>query len=120
MGAGLARQAAQRHPQLPRLAGQSIRKAFDPHFYRWVVIEVGDRKIGLIQTKTDWRKPSTMDLIMGALWSLSYWMNYRDAVSTVAMPMIGCGLGGLPKKEVLEAIKNNLWQVEERVELWDP
>lgn len=91
MGAGVAKQAAVRWPWLPVRLGACIGyaggvsvRAF-PTDGLWVVA---------FPTKRDWRIASDMALIEGLLPSLLR-LTEHYGWRTVALPRLGCGLGGL-------------------------
>ena len=88
MGAGLAKQAADRFPGLAArygllLAQNEPRAAFP----NWRIVTV--------PTKHHWRDPSTVDLVEHAVTWLTTWAE-RTHPTRVAVPALGCGLGGLP------------------------
>lgn len=61
--------------------------------------ENGERWFLLFPTKTDWRKPSPLDGIEeGLQWLVKNCE--KEGVQSLAMPALGCGLGGLEWEEV--------------------
>jgi len=97
MGAGLARQASIRYPELPNIFG------------RWVsvhgnvpceYITDSGQTIVSLPTKNDWRDDSDLDLIVDSLIAIS---NMFPDMS-IAMTRPGCGLGGLDWAAVRHAI----------------
>jgi len=61
----------------------------------------------LFATKKDWKNPSEMKWIRSGLRHFAEY--YKDKVITsVAFPLIGCGLGGLDEKKVIKLIKKEL------------
>jgi hypothetical protein len=99
MGSGIALQAAQRYPDLPRELGaflrHPIRGAPVAHFPAY--------RLSCLPTKTDWRRPSDLDLIdrglrqfLADLPSLP-----ETAPGPIALPLLGCGLGQLRSSDVL-------------------
>lgn len=70
-------------------------------------------------TKEFWRRPSTYDYIdqgLGALQSnLKEW-----SVGSLAMPALGCGLGGLEWAEVKKLIVNRLETESILIEVYEP
>ena len=67
-------------------------------------------------TKTDWRKPSKLDYIDQGLQALVDEIKARG-IESIAIPPLGCGLGGLPWEQVLPRIEQALSQVPD-VEAW--
>lgn len=76
-------------------------------------------KIVFFATKGGWRLPSRIEYIEEGLVEmkrqLPTWL-----VSSVAMPAVGCGLGGLAWREVKERIQKHLSGVETRIEVYEP
>lgn len=58
-------------------------------------------------TKRDWRKPSQIDWIRWGLADLRDWLA-ENHVQSVAIPALGCGLGGLAWEDVKKEIENFL------------
>ena len=109
MGAGLAKQAKIKYPELPRLAGKWIKASnLEYGLYGWTVINLKDRQVGLLQTKKDWRDPSNITLILDSLIALQYYMTYLEPEVTVAMPLPGIGLGGLSRTAVVKCLEEFL------------
>jgi O-acetyl-ADP-ribose deacetylase (regulator of RNase III) len=54
-------------------------------------------------TKDDWRNPSKMEYVCEGLEALDAVLRDRD-IRSVAIPALGCGLGGLPWDEVRKAV----------------
>lgn len=88
MGAGLAKQAAERYPDLPKELG---------NHYRQKGVNVGITlvyacRIIAFPTKFDWKKNSDLALIESGLKELKFWIlnEYK-----IICPWLGCGLGGL-------------------------
>lgn len=89
MGAGLARQAVARYPNLPEVLGKCIRA--NPkqrvHSIRHDVLT--------FQTKDDWRDPARLDLIEQSAAELVVLANKMPHWRTIALPRVGCGNGEL-------------------------
>ena len=75
------------------------------------------QNIVLFPTKDDWRKPSKLNWIKEGLCSFSDWLHnspteltkFRQGLpTTIVMPALGCGLGGLDFEQVTDEIKS--WQ----------
>lgn len=91
MGAGLARQAADRFPALRCDYGRSISSG-KPHY-----IDHACRLI-CVPTKTDWRGPATLARVESAVAFL--YEAAPDIEAPIAVPRLGCGLGGLNWNDV--------------------
>jgi len=56
-----------------------------------------------LPTKTSWRLPSDIELIRKGLTELKWYVT-REDIKMFALPLLGCGLGGLDPNDVLEVI----------------
>lgn len=97
MGAGVAKQAAERYPELPpwwakQVAG-GMRSGFRamPHGGRW---------LGCMVTKNDWWKPSSLLLVEAGCRELRVWMDEHPEVKYALVPMPGTQNGGLSEQSV--------------------
>lgn len=94
MGAGVAKQAAERWPWLALSLGNRLRRD-SPRRAAMTYFEVGETlSVVCLPTKRDWRDPADLDLIRieaGRLVACADLCRWR----TVALPRLGCGLGGL-------------------------
>lgn len=90
MGAGLAKQAADRYPELAKDLGDHIRVFDDVLFTSLPIV--------CLPTKHDWRRPSQLRWIERGCIALKEFadlltsVNYHNAI---LLPQLGCGLGGL-------------------------
>ncbi len=112
MGAGTAKTAAQKIPDLPKLIGNSIVAKEDYHIRIFM-----EHSVGCIQTKRFWGDPSPIDLVENSL--------VRLCIIATAMPDLnfhlprpGCGLGGLKwedVKKLAEILPDNcfVWNIED-------
>ena len=69
-----------------------------------------------LPTKTHWKYPSRYEYIVaGLLWIRNNFDKLQRAlgrpIKTIAMPFVGCGLGGLSKHKVLRLIANYLYDL---------
>ncbi len=97
MGAGLAKQAAERFPSLPRLLGQSLRSTGNTHYL------FPSMRIITFPTKYHWRHSSDLTLIRTSIGRLALALD-RSNIEEVYCPRIGCGLGRLQWDVVRDAI----------------
>jgi len=101
MGAGLAKQFADRYPQIIR----PYRHACEAGLMtigkvQWV--NAGDKWIVNFPTKTHWKyKSHYQDIVLG----LADLSRNPYLLDTIAIPALGCGLGGLDFAKVLPLIK---------------
>lgn len=98
MGAGIARQAAERYPGIDRRLGEQLREqgARTELLHRagqepW---PAETRALVALPTKRDWRDPSDLGLIESGVRELAELAD-REGCRSVALPQPGCGLGGL-------------------------
>lgn len=113
MGAGLARQAATRYPSLAawyRNACATASPCGTIHVYRQ-----GERTLICLPTKDHWRESSDLDLMHDGLVALAaytrsfrYGRSLRKPFGALAVPMLGCGLGGLAWGAVRPVIERDL------------
>jgi O-acetyl-ADP-ribose deacetylase (regulator of RNase III) len=97
MGAGVALDAKRRFPGLPAALGRLVRAKGNRPF---ICVEEG---VMSFPTKRHWKDPSDPKLILNsARWAQSLANRMRTRV--VAMPRVGCGLGGLAWDEVKKVI----------------
>lgn len=68
-------------------------------------------------TKLHWKDPSQYGYIHQSLQALAQWLK-QEAIASVAMPRIGCGLGGLDWRVIEQVIRSQLNDVETLVELY--
>jgi hypothetical protein len=85
MGAGVAAQAVQRFPMLPRELGAKLRKGNHVYYF-------DHYKLLTFPTKNHWRNPSTVELIEDSVREL---LTYINPALRYAMPRVGTGEGGL-------------------------
>ena len=103
MGAGLAKQAAERWLYLPKDLGEHIRMFNDILFL--------SRPIICLPTKHDWRKPSQLEWIERGCIELR---NFADLLTSIdhhnaiLLPTLGCGLGGLDWERQVRPVVDSL------------
>lgn len=76
-------------------------------------------QIILFATKGAWRNPSQYEYIETGLDHLKTYLGIWG-LSSIAMPAIGCGLGGLAWPRVKELIEIHLHDVPARIEVYEP
>jgi O-acetyl-ADP-ribose deacetylase (regulator of RNase III) len=99
-GAGLALAFKRRYP---KAEAEFVRSSKSWQEGEVLVVEVGTpeapRAVAYVPTKYHWREPSDLDLVDAGLRGLAAKLAERGDAS-VAMPALGCGLGGLPWADV--------------------
>lgn len=91
MGAGVAKQAAERWPWLATSLGRQIEMSSGPAV---VCFSTATAFLLLVPTKHDWRAPSTLELVESGVRTMIDLVD-RHGWRSIAMPRLGCGLGGL-------------------------
>lgn len=116
MGAGLAKQFAKRFPQMCDdyyiRCTHKLVKPGEPYLYRQEPQNVLN-----FPTKRHWRDYSRLADIVAGLQHLE--QHYVDwAIESLAVPALGCGLGGLPWEQVRPLLVEHLEQLTIPVELY--
>lgn len=103
MGAGIARQARDRFPELDRALGAAVLATGDP--YGLLVSPFWPKaKLGAFRTAGDWTAGSSPALIDFAAHKLLEWCRGHPA-ARVHLDMPGVGLGKLPRDLVLPLLE---------------
>lgn len=98
MGAGIAKEAADRFPDLPRRLGENISKYGNRLFiYR-------DIRIITFPTKHDWKDKSDLELIRKSCRELME-VAHKFGIERISLPKPGCSNGGLSWDDVRPAIE---------------
>lgn len=73
-------------------------------------------KVLLFPTKIHWKNPSLMEYVVDGLKYLAE--NYEKMdIKSIAIPAIGCGLGGLNWEDVKEQITSVLSELDNKIEI---
>ena len=106
MGAGLAKQFAVRWPFLlaDYKAACARRACRIGRVHLWQMPGVERRWIANLPTKRHWRDPSRYSYVQAGLQDLVVQLR-RLGVRSIAIPALGCGLGGLDFERVLPMIE---------------
>ena len=113
MGKGLALEFLRRYPENFRhYAAACARKRLKPGG----ILVFGPqtrapRYIANLATKDHWRNPSKLEYVERGMADLALWLSQNVAlkqVDSIAIPALGCGLGGLEWNEVLPVIRTAL------------
>ena len=106
MGAGLAKKFAQFYPNMEKeyKAICHADKLKVGQIFMWTIdAHDGLRYIFNLPTKVHWKDPSKMQYIRHGVTELIRLMSEHE-ISSVAIPAIGCGLGGLKWDDVFKEI----------------
>lgn len=98
MGAGVAKQAADRFPDLPRLYGVAL-KEFGHHVDYWDCF-----KLFVFPTKHHWQDPADLKLIEQSARELMQQLNEDDFTGPIYLPRPGTGLGGLDWESQVKSV----------------
>lgn len=97
MGAGLAKQAATRYPDLPSWLGQRLMRFGNrPHCFRSI-------RLITFPTKGNWQQPSSLQLITDSLHAIRTILDHEH-IARLYCPRPGCGRGQLEWPLVKETI----------------
>jgi hypothetical protein len=108
MGAGVAKQAAERYPDLPYELGEFIAGCIK-HGRGPLPVFVARYNLISLPTKVDWRAPSELGFVEEMLDKLANDLFGTYPVSQdVVMPRPGCGLGGLRWEDVKPICERHL------------
>ena len=72
-----------------------------------------------IPTKIHWQSPSDYRYITAGAQAISKVIK-RLHITSIGIPALGCGLGGLDFNKVLEIIQNQLYGVEAKIYIYPP
>lgn len=115
MGAGLAKAFADRFPAILKQYQQVCRqKGLEPGGVWWAELppsDSGPRWIAHMATKDDWRAPSRLGWVEAGLVQLGAGIRARGLTS-IAVPALGCGLGGLNWNDVRPLLERHLSGLE--------
>lgn len=103
MGKGIALEAKNRFPGIDIDWGLIVRVCPNENKTSYFPFN----RLVMFQTKTDWKLPSTIEIIKASLHNLLSLMNTYN-IKSVYLPRIGCGNGGLNWEEDIKPIIKNL------------
>jgi hypothetical protein len=115
MGAGIAKAAADKYPDLPAWYGQKCRK----YQADTAVLPYKPGKLFLFPTKPladqpwmSWKQDASLDLIRQSTTQLALWLEIlqRDGkfIKPVGVPLVGCQNGNLKPKQVVPILQKYL------------
>jgi O-acetyl-ADP-ribose deacetylase (regulator of RNase III) len=80
----------------------------------------GQRTIVNFPTKRDWKNPSEYAYIESGLWELAAWLDQAKEIKSIAIPALGCGLGGLEWSTVKKMIELQLAGFTQDIYVYEP
>lgn len=111
MGAGLAKAFKDRYPHMNEQYEVKCKLGLlKPGMLDVYIVDSSPKYIINFPTKNDWRSPSLMEYIYDGVSALHYEV-WRWNIKSVAIPALGCGLGGLDWKDVKPVLADldNIW-----------
>ena len=120
MGAGIALEGKLRWPAMyERYVERCLKNEIRPGVLNWWESDLTEDRVLCFPTKASWKQPSQIDFIKKGL--DTFIDEYADkGVTSIAMPHLGCSLGGLTWEEVRPLIVEKLDSLEGlEVELWE-
>lgn len=91
MGAGLAKQAAERYPYLPKKWGEWVKNGWQQTDQ---LMDIQSGLLGVV-TKNNYKESSSLELIEQSLIMLKKFHCTPPKYNRTVSPYLGCGLGGL-------------------------
>ena len=105
MGAGIAKQFAERYPTCPESFGSHVsRRGNTPR----LILQISGPHIISNPTKHHWKDSSPLDLIYSSACLVKRIVDEQDYSSVLSTPP-GCGLGGLSWEEVEPVLQRAGW-----------
>ena len=122
MGAGLALQFKHKYPQnyvaYRRAYQERSLVVGQPFVYSRTDVS-NPKYIVNFPTKEHWKEPSSIEFISAGMEKLARWCE-ETKVASIAIPALGCGLGGLHWDEVKPIIVENLTDISDLAVLLYP
>jgi O-acetyl-ADP-ribose deacetylase (regulator of RNase III) len=124
MGAGIAKEFKNRYPEMFVEYAKLCKKGRIRVGEVWVWCEseshhVKPNYIVNFPTKDDWKQPSQLNWIVAGLDNLKNHVIMKE-IASLAMPALGCNLGGLKFADVRMAVENSLGDGPVAVTLFEP
>lgn len=117
-GAGLAKQMRLHFPDYHRLYLEDCNTGELIVGRPTIIIPDQRTEIILFPTKNNWRNPSEYEYIRDGLWEIKKMVEEGEIIDTIAMPKIGCGLGGLDWNTVYFMIESILGDLQVDIEVY--
>lgn len=118
MGKGLAKVFKERRPAMFREYREACKRG-EVRPGRPLLHRDGDRQVLCVPTKDDFDRPSTLEIVEAGLRAI------RDrfaewGITSLALPALGCGLGGLAWADVKPLIESVLEELPIEIEVYEP
>lgn len=119
-GAGLAKQWAIRYPQQHKFYADACRDKKNPFKVGTILpVRTSDRVFICFPTKIAPQRRSDLSWIEDGLYALKRYVSTRQ-IKSIAIPALGCGLGGLLWEEVKPLIESHFGKLAVRVNVYPP
>jgi len=122
MGAGQAKQFAQHYPSAAQYYYEDCAFFAPQAGDVWKLTQEGGKDLVAVATKNDWRNPSTYEFIVACVRNLHFMLEKHyelgQPINTIAVPRLGCGLGGLKWSQVEPLFQEYFEQSPWTVEIW--
>ena len=119
MGRGIAKEAKDRFPILPVIAGAYLEKAgLDQQFFGIARQLIPGNPIGLFQVKHHYRSDATLNLIKESSKMLANILSSESDLSRVHLNAPGIGNGRLNTEPVFKLIGEILGDYSDRLTIW--
>jgi O-acetyl-ADP-ribose deacetylase (regulator of RNase III) len=119
MGKGLALQFKRAYPEAFRAYAAACRRGEIQPGRLHLAAVPGDRLVVNFPTKRHWREPSRLEDVASGLDDLARVITDRG-IRSIAVPPLGCGLGGLPWTSVRLLLRTRLSALDCEVRLYVP
>jgi O-acetyl-ADP-ribose deacetylase (regulator of RNase III) len=119
MGKGLALEFKKTFPDLAESYAQACRMEYLRIGRPWIWKVNDVRQVLCFPTKHHWKKPSTYEYISGGLLGLLQ-LHLQGEIQSLALPPLGCGLGGLEWDKVKPMIDKDLGDLPMKIEVYEP
>ena len=118
MGKGLAKVFKERWPSMYK-EYQNACASGDLRIGKPILWKGPDKWVVNFPTKESWHHPSKIEYIEQGLWALA--SNLKEwGIASLALPALGCGLGGLEWAEVKKRIMSLLGNESIPIEVYEP
>ena len=118
MGKGLAKAFKTKYPEMFKQYKARCTDSMHGQVFVYTIniktVEQFPKYIVCLPTKYHWREGSNIDLIKLGLWTLRQNI-YSLGIRSIALPMLGCGLGGLPSKVIMPLMEKELAGIPTKV-----
>lgn len=114
MGAGIAKQAATKYPEIPKSFGQLLENSDDSRDKCGWICTLNGQAIGYFMVKDHWANTARVDIIAESIDDLKSWLTSHK-YSRVDLNFPGIGNGKLKREDVLPLLE----QLPDSVHIWE-